>query len=168
MHLLWILLIIFVITSYLQNKKCVHYIFLWVSKLEENARGCFQLALLFVCFCLPVICACVLYSVKCKHCNASIDRLEVVLLFMKTLWICIINSLSNRKVHRYSYIKYCILRFGTGVSCPELQDWLFLGSFRYYLFVIIYFSLSIYYFSWFPTATTRTYLNTILTRVSAV
>ena len=85
-----------------------------------------------------------------------IDRLEVLIIFMMTLWnLCQLA----RRVCKYSYFKYCIfLSIIIGFLCSELQHYSFLGFFGYYSFVVIHFLLSIYYYTWFPTAATRSYI----------
>ena len=61
----------------------MYIVSIWVSKLEESASGCSQLASLFVCFCLPVTRSCVPYSAKCKHCNGSIHFFLADLIYWK-------------------------------------------------------------------------------------
>ena len=48
--------------------------------------------------------------------------------------------------------------FVTGFLCSELHHYLFIGFCGYYSVVIIHFLLYIYYYSWFSTATTRSYI----------
>ena len=71
-----------------------------------------------------------------------------------------LKSLSSRKacMQVKLFQVLCFLSIITGFLCSQLHHYPLIGFFGYYSFVIIHFLLSIYYYSCFSTASTRSYI----------